>query len=146
PMARTLDRKRLCRGSRTRGRNILSSCVLAREFSAAEDSTPTQINGRHHAATHPARSTNVNPRLLASVHISGSATEMLAIPPQAVWKFPSVSRFIAGGQGEWSVTTMLIAPSLRPCHSLSQFSRLRIGGAHLLSVALSRIVSAARCR
>jgi len=29
---------------------------------------------------------------------------------------------------------MSIAPSLRPCHSLSQFSRLRIGGAHFVSV------------
>ena len=42
------------------------------------------------AAIQRARSSRVNPRLLASVHISGSATERLAIPPQAVRKLPSL--------------------------------------------------------
>ncbi len=36
------------------------------------------------AAIQRARSSNVNPRRLASVHISGSATERLAMPPHAV--------------------------------------------------------------
>ena len=50
-------------------------------------------------ASHPARragpsaiqramSDSVNPRRLASVHINGSASERLAMPPQAVWKLP----------------------------------------------------------
>ena len=54
---------------------------------------------------------SVNPRWLASVHINGSAIERLAMPPQAVLKLPSSSRFIDGGQGEWSVATRSITPS-----------------------------------
>src|SRR5258708_39559601 len=93
-----------------------------------------------------ARSNNVNPRRLASVHISGRATERLAIPPQAVRKLPSARPFIDGGHGEWAVTTRSIVLSLRPCHNLSQFSRLRIDGAHLPSLAPFPIASAVQCR
>src|SRR5437660_5300643 len=91
---------------------------------------------------HRVRSVKVNPRRLASVHITGSATERLEIPPQAVLKFPSSNPFIAGGQGEWSVATKSIVPCLRPCHNASQFSRPRTGGAQLDNVAPSAMFSA----
>ena len=91
-------------------------------------------------------SDNVNPRRLASDHMTGRATERLAMPPQAVWKFPFSSIFICGGHGEWSVATRSITPSLRPCHNCSRFARLRMGGAHLQSVAPSAIASAVKCK
>src|SRR6202035_4324426 len=92
------------------------------------------------------RSVRVNPRLLDSVHITGNATDRLDIPPHAVLKLPSSSFFIGGGHGEWSVATRSITPSISTCHSRSQFSRLRIGGAHLHSVAPLLMGSEFRCR
>ena len=38
------------------------------------------------------------------------------MPPQARSKRPVSVRFIAGGQGEWSVATRSMVPSRRPCH------------------------------
>ena len=40
------------------------------------------------------------------------------------------------------MATRSIIPSLSPCHKASQFSRLRIGGAHLHNVAPSGMSSA----
>src|SRR5438270_12858887 len=86
------------------------------------------------SAIHCAISVSVNLREVASVHMMGRANDRLAIPPHAVWKFLSLSRFISGGQGEWSVATRSITFSRSHCQSFSRFSRLRIGGAHLKSV------------
>ena len=49
---------------------------------------------------HRARSLIECPRRNASVRITDSATERLAIPPQARSKRPSLDRFISGGHGE----------------------------------------------
>jgi hypothetical protein len=68
------------------------------------------------------------------------------MPPQAFTKSPSCRRFISGGQGEWSETTMSIVPSASASQSCSLFSRSRTGGQHLNSVAPSGTSSAAKVR
>ena len=55
-------------------------------------------------------------------------------------------RFISGRQGEWSVVTISISPSLSAFHSASRFRASRIGGAHLYWVAPSGIVAASNQR
>ncbi len=76
-----------------------------------------------------------------------------AMPPHASSKRPVSSpccvissRFISGGQGEWSVAIKSMTPSLNACHSASRLAALRMGGAHLKRVAPSAISSAAQCQ
>ena len=46
--------------------------------------------------------------------------ERLAMPPHARSKRPVSVLFISGGQGEWSVTIMSIAPLRRACQRASR--------------------------
>ena len=55
-------------------------------------------------------------------------------------------RFIAGGQGEWSLATRSMTPASSADHNASLLARSRIGGAHLKSVAPSAISSAQSAR
>jgi hypothetical protein len=93
-----------------------------------------------------ARSLSEKLRWRMPVQTTDKATEMLAIPPQAVAKLLSSRRFIAGGQGEWSVAMRSMMPSRTASHSCSRFSALRMGGAHLWKVLPSGISSAAKWR
>jgi hypothetical protein len=68
------------------------------------------------------------------------------MPPQAARKSPSSRRLRSGGQGEWSLATVAMAPSARAAHSRSRLAAPRTGGAHLCWVAPSGISSAARVR
>src|SRR5215212_2711394 len=96
------------------------------------------------AQSHFVRSSTVNPRRRASVQMIGSLSCSDAMPPQAFIKSPLSRNFISPGQGEWSDTIKSIVPSARPCHSPSRFSRSRIGGQHLNSVAPTGTSSAAK--
>ena len=100
------------------------------------------------AAIHLRRCASQCPSRVAAspVHSTGSARPRLAMPPQARSQRPSSRRFIAGGQGEWSVVTISISPASSAAHSASRLAAPRMGGAHLNSVAPSGISSAANQR
>ncbi len=70
--------------------------------------------------------------------MTGRARPRLAIPPQARSQRPSSRRFIAGGQGEWSVATRSMRPASSAVQSSSRLAEQRMGGAHLNSVAAVR--------
>src|SRR5260370_42410472 len=91
--------------------------------------SPTCRAGALH--NHSASWVIVKPRALASVHIIGSRSCREEIAPEAFIKSPCSRSFIAGGHGEWSETTIYIAPAASICQSGARFSRLRIGGDHL---------------
>jgi hypothetical protein len=91
------------------------------------------------AHSHEATSATVNPLAKAAVHITGSRSSSDPIPPHARSN-PAV--FIAGGQGEWSLTTMSITPDDSASQSRSRLALPRIGGAHLKSYRSSGMSSA----
>jgi hypothetical protein len=76
----------------------------------------------HPRATRSIPAFKPNPRRSSAVHITGSASPRLAMPPQARSQRPSSRRFIAGGQGEWSVVTMSINPSSSAAHNASRLA------------------------
>lgn len=80
---------------------------------------------------------------MAQISQSRRLTPIDEIPPHARRKSPSFRNFSSGGDGEWSDASWSIPPLSSPSHSLSRFARSLIGGAHLYSVCLSGMSSAA---
>jgi len=95
--------------------------------------------------SHRARSSNENPRSLASVHITGSADRKTRNPTQAAENFPGKAASSLADRANGRSPPYRYSIS-QPPHNLSQFSRLRIGGAIYSCVARSEIFSAKRCR